>query len=185
MKRPLLLFLLGAAFLAAGPARAVVAGSTVGLELVSPGDGILLLDDVVVGMGPEIAPGDGSEIGSVLLSTEFIDLSVDRITLRIEEGLPGGSTGYANNARFVFNDLYAGTGLGIDTLTPSYENISGVSILSNKVRVEVFIDDALIGDQTGIDFGTIILDFTTAVPEPGAAFLCLFALAALGARMRR
>lgn len=161
-------------------AHATVLGSSVPIDLLSPGNSLALSDTVVVGAGPEILPADGSNIGSVLLSTYFIDLDTDQIVVRLEEGAPGGLTGFAAGAQLVFSDLYAGTGLGISGVSVMLDNVTnlalGDGIGFNARTVFLAIDDLVIGEIPGIDFGTVTLDFTTAVPAPPALPLLLSAL---------
>ena len=164
------------------PASAIA--SIVGTAQVRITDGVTfdVSDDVAIGVGPEITPGDGSNIGALLLPSESIDLGGFTIELVLEEGEVDGTTGYPAGTQIGFANLDFGdpslaiVGVGID-LT----NISGVALGSEVTftghTVAIRIDTLGIGELAGaVDFGTLRLDLEVAqVPEPGS-----FALAALG-----
>lgn len=184
--------LLSALALALGgaqPASALMLGSEIDVQLASEGDSLVLSDTVmVIEPGTEILPGDGTNIASVLLPSEFVDLGVGVITINLEEGVPGGTTGYAPNARYVFTRLFEGTGLGVFDVAVTLVNITGFDasdLFFNSNRIAVFIDDLVIGDITGVDNGQIILTVTSEVPEPALAGLALSVAAAFALRGRR
>jgi len=158
--------------------------SLVGTALVRVSDGASLdvSDDVAIGAGPEITPGDGSNIGALLLPSESIDLGEFTIDLLLEEGAVDGTTGYPAGTRVVFANLDFGDPmLGIVAIGVELVNVSGVALGSEITftghSVAVRVDTLGIGEIAGaVDVGTIRLDLEVApVPEPAS-----FALAALG-----
>jgi len=158
--------------------------SLVGTALVRVSDGASLdvSDDVAIGAGPEITPGDGSKIGALLLPSESIDLGEFTIDLLLEEGAVDGTTGYPAGTRVVFANLDFGDPmLGIVAIGVELVNVSGVALGSEITftghSVAVRVDTLGIGEIAGaVDVGTIRLDLEVApVPEPAS-----FALAALG-----
>lgn len=92
-----------------------LAGSVVTVSLKSPGgiEGdptpLAFVNTVTVGPGEEITAGDGSPIGSFMLSSELIDLQDTAINLRLFEGSSLGTTGYLGlggaHARYEFTGL--------------------------------------------------------------------------------
>ena len=166
----------------ATPAAATLIGQSLTVELISADDGNLHLSDPVTAAGGgDILPGDGSAIGSVLLSTEFIDLGTgggDQIVIGLEEGTAGGLTGYGDGARYVVSGLYDGLGLIIGGVSVTTSNITGVTYAFDDHSVTVFIDDLLIGEIAGIDSGSVTIDLTTMLPEPGTGALMLLGVTA-------
>jgi PEP-CTERM motif len=174
----------------ASPAVATLIGQSLTVELISSNDGNLhLSDSLTAAGGGDILPDDGSAIGSILLSTEFIDLGTaggDRIVIGLEEGVSGGLTGYGDQARYVVSGLYGGLGFIISGISVTTANITGVSWAFDDHSVTVFIDDLVIGEIAGIDSGSVTIDLTTAVPEPATGALVLLGVTAfaLGGRRR-
>jgi hypothetical protein len=149
---------------------------------VTDGASLDLSDDVAIGVGPEITPGDGSSIGELLLPGESIDLGGFTIDLVLEEGADDGTTGYPAGTQIVFANLdFGDPALGIVGVGVELVNISGVALGSEITftghSIAVRVDTLGIGGIAGaIDTGTIRLDLEVAqVPEPGS-----FALAVLG-----
>jgi hypothetical protein len=166
--------------LSASPAAATLIGQSLTVQLVTLDTGDLSLsvsDTLTAAGGGDILPGDGSAIGSMLLSTEFIDLGTgggDQIVIGLEEGAPGGLTGYGDQARYVVSGIYEGLGFIISGVSVTTSNITGLTYAFDDHSVTVFIDDLVIGEIAGIDSGSVTIDFTTtAVPEPGTGALML------------
>jgi len=149
---------------------------------VTDGASLDVSDDVAIGVGPEITPGDGSNIGALLLPSESIDLGGFTIELRLEEGAVDGTTGYPVDTRFIFANLdFGDPALEIVAIGVDLANISGVA-LGSEINftghsIAVRVDTLGIGEIAGaVDVGTIRLNLeVTQVPEPGS-----FALSALG-----
>jgi len=180
---------LSAFVLGASPALATLIGQQLTVELISPNDGNLMLSDTVTAAGGgDILPADGSEIGAVMLSTEFIDLGTaggDQIVLGLEAGAPGGLTGYGDQARYVLSGIYTGMGMIISSVAVTETNITGTTVSFDDHSITVFIDDLVIGALPDIDSGSVTLDLTLAIPEPGTAALVAIGLAALARTGRR
>lgn len=170
--------------LLAGPAaEATLLGQSVSVSL-SDGGSLSLDDVVVVGGLPELSAGDGSEIGSVLLPNESIDIGPSSITLHLEEGVPGGGTGYPAGTAYLFTNLVffdaptAITGVSMSSVNVFGFSIGDVSFTDTTLRVP--IDVLTLGEIAGVDIGSITLDVTFAIiPEPGTALLTLLGLAGL------
>lgn len=183
---------LGVALLVGGAAHASLIGQSVTVTL---GDGgSLFHDDVVtVGAGIELAPGDGSDIGTLLLPNERIDIGATSIFLTLEEGVPGGGTGYPSGTAYAFTNLaFFGQATAITGVSLTTSNITGISVGNltfTATSLRVPIDALLIGEIPGVDTGTLQIDLTFAVvPEPGTALLASLGLLALAWRaqsMRR
>ena len=177
---------LGLALLVGGAAHASLIGQSVTVTL---GDGgSLFHDDVVtVGAGVELAPGDGSDIGTLLLPSERIDIGATSILLTLEEGAPGGGTGYPSGTAYAFTDLaFFGQTTAITGVSLTASNITGISVgdLSfTATSLRVPISALLIGDIPGVDTGTLQVDLTFAVvPEPATALLASVGLLTLAWR---
>jgi hypothetical protein len=164
-------------------------GQTVGVGLT--GGGLSDFQNVlVVASGPEITPGDGSPVGGELLPTESVDIAAQSITLSLEEGLPGGATGFAPGTQFTFSNLFFFNEptkiVGINVTTTNLTNVAGITFNGDSVTIPV---DALkIGDIPGgvIDTGTlaVALDFMV-IPEPTTGALVALGVLVLGcARLR-
>jgi hypothetical protein len=171
---------LGALLLLPASADASLVGTA--LVRVSDGASLDLSDAVGIGAGPEITPGDGSNIGALLLPSESIDLGGFTIELLLEEGAVDGTTGYPAGTRFIFADLdFGDPALEIVDIGVELVNISGVALGSEITftghSIAVRVDNLGIGEIAGaVDVGTIRLNLeVTQVPEPSS-----FALSALG-----
>jgi hypothetical protein len=174
-------------FLAPNLARSTLIGQTVGVSLTDGGS-LSLSQNVVVTSSAEITPGDGSPIGGVLLPTESVDIGGQSIALALEEGAPGGSTGYPSGTHFTFSNLvFFGQSteiVGIHVTTTNLTNLGAVTFTGDSVTVPV--DTVEIGDIPGIDVGslTIALDVVT-VPEPATGALVAGGIVLLGCVRRR
>jgi len=168
--------------LAPNVALSSLIGQTVGVNLTDGGS-LSLSQNVVVTTSAEITPGDGSSIGGVLLPTESVDIGAQSIALSLEEGAPGGSTGYPSGTHFTFSNLvFFGQSteiIGIHVTTTNLSDLGVVSFTGDSVTVP--IDTVKIGDIPGIDVGslTIALDVVT-VPEPATALLLAGGIVLLG-----
>jgi len=168
--------------LAPNVALSSLIGQTVGVNLTDGGS-LSLSQNVVVTTSAEITPGDGSSIGGVLLPTESVDIGAQSIALSLEEGAPGGSTGYPSGTHFTFSNLvFFGQSteiIGIHVTTTNLSDLGAVSFTGDSVTVPV--DTVKIGDIPGIDVGslTIALDVVT-VPEPATALLLAGGIVLLG-----
>jgi hypothetical protein len=175
--------------LLAGPAaEASLIGQSVTVAL-SDGGSLFHDDTVTVGSGVELAPGDGSEIGALLLPTERIDIADTSILLSLEEGAPGGGTGYPTGTAYVFTNLaFFGQNTAITGVTLSATNITGIALgdlTFTATSLRVPISALLIGDLPGVDTGTLQIGLTFAlVPEPGTALLCSLGLLTFAWRAR-
>lgn len=154
--------------------------------------GALDAQDVVsVQAGAEITPGDGSEIGALLLPEESIDLDGFGIAVVVEEGASDGSTGYPSGSRFEFSALdFGDPNLGIVDVAVQLDNVSfggGPGFSFTHDSVTLFVDDLAIGEIPGaVDVGSLLLLLEVEnVPEPGAAAGAAFAVATLALLRRR
>lgn len=110
---------LGFAFALAAPVQAAgLSGDQVGIQLDMP-SGLTIdptplnfSDLVLVGAGPEIAAGDGTDIGGFMLTnaqaiSEFIDIDEFTISLRLLSGDDANPSllGFGAGARYLFDDL--------------------------------------------------------------------------------
>ncbi len=188
--RPLALVVVPLSLLLTGatPGFATLIGQELTVELLAPNDGNLQLQDTLIATGAgDLLPDDGSAIGELLLSTEFIQLGSgdgDQIVIGLEEGRADGRTGYSDPARYVISRLYSGLGMKITDVTLVATNITGATIAFDDHSVTVFLADLVIGEIPGIDSGLLTLDLTLMVPEPASAALVLFGLLGLVLRNR-
>ncbi len=216
--RPVKFVLLGAWFALlslAGLAQAAptMIGTSASISLSSP-NGLLsdptpisLHDTKAVGAGAEITAGDGSNVGSFMLTggtaQESINLGALTITLRILSGdtdAQGNAvTGYAAGAQYIFAGLDIGdpnfsivgaTGAasgGINNFSSSWIHFNGVD------QVAFDLDQIHFTPATGgTTFGDVVITLQTqdnsghgGVPAPPTLALCGLALLGLwGARRR-
>ncbi len=171
----------------AGAAHATMIGRSVGVTLTDDGS-LDASDVVVVGGGPEITPGSGSNVGALLLPNESIDFGALTIDVVLEEGAPNGTTGYGVGTHYLFSNLsFLDPSLIISDVTLSLVNITGVALGSQVTFgynfVSLLIDSLVIGDiPNAVDIGLVTLTLQTAVPEPGTALLLASGLALLAFR---
>jgi hypothetical protein len=177
--------------LLAADARASLIGQTLGVRLTD-GGALDESDSVLAGAGPELMPGDGSNIGGLMLPNERIDFADFSIEVRLEEGVAGGGTGYPPDTRYVFSELFFGDPLSvIADVTLTLDNVSGVDLGSEvtftQSSVTLFIDSLVIGEiPNAVDVGRVLIELEVAqIPEPGTLLLCGLGLAALSALRRR
>lgn len=184
-----------AGLLAPEPARAMpftLVGEDITVTLSDPTVLLLAVNDPVTVVDPaiEINPGDGSEIGAIMLPNEFIDFLVSSIVIHLEEGLPGGATGFGAGSSYTFSNIgLGGVPFSIDDVQiASLDNIMGFTleddILFDDHSITVFIDTLVIGEIDGIDTGTITLELIP-IPEPGSGCLLGLGLATLAGGRRR
>jgi len=168
-------------FLAPNVARSSLIGQTVGVSLTDGGS-LSLFQDVVVSSSAEINPGDNSPIGGFLLPMESVDVAQQSITLSLEEGAPGGATGYPTGTHFTFSNLvFFGEPseiVGIQVTTKNLTNLDLGSVTHTGDSVTIPVDSVRIGEIPGmIDVGslTVALD-VKLVPEPATGGLLIAGL---------
>lgn len=173
----------------AGAAHATMIGQSVRVTLTDGGS-LNASDVVVVGSGPEITPGNGSNVGALLLPNESIDFGALTIDVMLEEGAANGTTGYGPGTRYLFSNLsFLDPSLIVSGVTLSLVNITGVALGSQVTFgsnfVSLLIDSLVIGDiPNAVDVGRVTLTLQTAVPEPGTLVLLASGLAVLALRRR-
>jgi hypothetical protein len=173
----------------AGKAEATLIGQSVTVTLTD-GGGLLFDDVVTVAAAAELAAGDGSEIGGVLLPSESVDIGPASILLTLEEGVPSGGTGYPAGTAYVFTNLsFLGQLTEITGVTLATTNLSGITvghITFTATSVRVPIDLLTIGEIAGVDTGSMMIGLTfTVVPEPGSASLLALGLTGVACARRR
>lgn len=178
------------AMLLAGSAHATLVGQSVSVTLTDGGS-LNASDSVVVAAAAEITPGDGSNVGALLLPTESIDLGAFTIEIALEEGAPNGTTGYPAGTHYLFSNLsFLDPNLVISGVVVSLVNITGVALGSEVMFgshfVSLAIDTLVISDiPAAVDVGKVTLTLqTVVVPEPGSMALLASGLAALACRRR-
>jgi len=169
----------------AGAANATLIGQSVSVALTNDGS-VNASDSVLVGASAEITPGDGSNVGALLLPNESIDLGAFTIEIALEEGASNGTTGYPAGTHYLFSNLsFLDPSLIISGVTIALVNITGVALGSQVTFgsdfVSVLIDTLVIGDiPNAVDVGQVTLTLqTTVIPEPGSLALLASGLAAL------
>jgi hypothetical protein len=171
--------------LVSSASHATLIGQNVSVTLTDGGS-LDASDSVLVGAGTEIAPGDGSSIGALLLPNESIDLGAFTIAVVLEEGAPDGTTGYPSGTHYLF--LFTDPSLVISSVSVALSNVTGVALGSQVTFgsdfVSLLVDTLVIGDiPNAVDVGTVTLELGLIVPEP--ATLVLLATAAACALRRR
>jgi hypothetical protein len=124
------------ALLASGAAHAAFV-SAVDISLIAPG-GIVgdstpinLHDSVTPVDGNLLLPGDGSNIGTMLLPSESIGLQGETFVLRIAQGATDGTTGYLGDG--LHDALYQFSGLQLDNraIVGLFASVSGLTSPTN------------------------------------------------------
>jgi hypothetical protein len=170
--------------------RASLVGESVTVTLTD-GGALGLSQGVVVGAGPEITPGDGSQIGGVLLPNESVDIGDSAITVSLEEGDTNHGTGFPAGTRYVFSGLYFGPNVGIVNVDVQLDNVSGVSLGSEVTftpsAVTLLVDTLTIGSvPDAVDVGAVTLSLVLPEPRAGSASAAaVAAVLALGRRSAR
>ena len=209
----LLAALMGLLALGSTQVHAGLVGTMVDVTLSSPGDGLLLTDlGVLVGAGPEIAPGiDPSNIGGatgIMLTggtaSEFIDIGDFSISLRLLAGASGPpTTGWAANAAYIFSGL---TIAGMDITGVTLSDLGGIANFdagwatrdsASQISLRLDLIEFTV-PNSGTTYGDLRINLVTqatgpgpgpgpgpGVPEPGSMALVGLALVSLWAAGRR
>lgn len=196
-------------------AHASLIGQPITVQLSSPNGcaacsgAVNVSDTIVVGSGPESAAGDAattigkdwmlSGVSNGSAVSEFIDLGVDNIALRILGYAGEGEAGWGSGARYVFTGLQnfaGGTVTGIDVsgsgltqaVLDDLANIVSFDALASSISVR--LDLLAFVNVGGADVGDLAIRLRTrtnegTVPEPGTVALAGMALLALAATARR
>ena len=166
-------------------AHAGLAGDSVTATLNSP-NGLLsdatpisLSDTVTVSGTVEISAGNGTNIGSFMLTgvsggntiPEFIDFQDASIQLRVMAGDSAGGvpvTGYASGAKYIFSglDFAGGTITGVNVVGSSadisnFGSLSSWGTLDNAHQISFAIDAIQFVDKPGADFADITINLNT------------------------
>lgn len=162
-------------------------GQLVGVGLSDGGSLDLFQTVAVADPGIEVSPGDASPIGAVLLPSESLDILAQSVVLTLEEGAPGGGTGYPAGTVLLLSNLVfveeATRIVGITVATANVSNLFGVTFTDTTVSIP--LDGLAIGEAPGVDVGEIAIEFDVEpVPEPAAAWLASAAIAGLALRRR-
>lgn len=163
------------------------------------------IDFVAVGAGNEIVGNTGSDIGAILFSNEFVDLSGLQVVYRIQgggdsytgpapecAGAPGCSHwgSDASDARFLFSGLSFGTpGTVLNNVTLLATNVFGATVtdITASSFVLNFGAAGILNGAGGVpDLGTLTMNLEVAVvPLPATLPLFLAASFALGFLRRK
>jgi hypothetical protein len=169
-------------------AGATLLGQTVTVTLTDGGS-LDAVDSVLVGSGPEITPGDGSQIGALLLPTEQIDIQDQSLLLGLEEGAPGGLTGYPPGTAYVFSNLVSNVPtriVGVTVTPTNITNLTSADVGFTDDSVTVPLDQLLIGELPGVNTGSLSIAIQfQVVPEPSPSVLLVAAFAALAVAWTR
>lgn len=165
-----------AAALAPGLALAVPSVTSADVTLVDPVNGTFGPQTVVA--GSSINAGDGSTIGSVLLSgppDESIGVGLTSLVYNVQGGLlpcsiAGWScTGYGAGADYTFDLSFSDTGDFVQSINVVLDNTvyaagSGVSLDSTGTIVTMDVGDGDLGvvnnSDGSLDFGSVEVDLT-------------------------
>ena len=169
-----------------GSAHASLLGQSVDVTLTD-GSTLNEADTVLVGAGPEITPGDGSNVGTLLLPNESVDLGDFVIEVVLEEGASNHTTGYPAGTHYLFSNLGFGDPLlkivGVGVASDNIANLSPGSVSFTQDSVTLSIDALTIGSiPNSVDVGSVTLSLEVAsIPEPSPLALVGLALAGLAA----
>ena len=186
-------------FAAAAQALPTLLGSNVTVSLLETGFPDAS-DTVTVTAAAEIVGNDpASNVGSLLFSDEFVDISALRIVYRIH----GGGGAYAANpnyqlwgptaddARLVFSGLnFQESGSFLADVLITMQDVVGLSLGANGVAFtgnSLTLNFGSLGILASTNIGTITLDLRVGhdspppnnVPEPGSLLLMVLGLFAL------
>ncbi|MDE2401052.1 MAG: PEP-CTERM sorting domain-containing protein [Burkholderiales bacterium] len=222
LPRPLrrlgLSLVLASAWLPATTVHAADLSGNVTVSLLAPGGTafdptpIALSDTVAVSSAVEFSPGNGTNVGSFMLSNdnlgELIDFKGHDVYVRVLQGADNGTTGYLGTggtpARYEFSGLtvpgelitglsYTATdGFGTSVSTglsnlPALQAASFIHLTSSHGFVLAL--DALQFVDRGTGTSNNYADFkitlqTTAVPEPGTLAMSMVGLGLIGLGLR-